>query len=159
MSGMSASPGGPADDAAEVAAVEMRLLVRKDVGLDVAEGRIGLVLDAVVEGLDDVFFEMLRAGMALHDRLALDVAVFGIGQPQHVHLTPAVTSATTGCMCCGIPGVVWRAIAVQTVAISASEMPCPHRKSRAAFAPSTSKRSLGLLYRGVSPMSWNMAPA
>ena len=29
--------------------------------------------------------------------------------------TPAVTSATTGCMCCGMPGVVCSAIAVQTV--------------------------------------------
>jgi hypothetical protein len=37
-SDVSDSPGGPVDDAAEVAAVEMRLLVRDDVGLDVAEG-------------------------------------------------------------------------------------------------------------------------
>src|SRR6202162_1339485 len=82
---VSASPGGAADDAAEIAAVEMRLLVRDDVGLDVAEGRIRLVLDAVVEGLDDVIFEMLGAGVGLYDRLALEIAVFGIGQPQHVH--------------------------------------------------------------------------
>jgi hypothetical protein len=30
---------------------------------------------------------------------------------------------------------------------------------RAAFAPSTSKRSLALLCRYVSPTSWNIAPA
>ena len=58
----SASPGGPADDAAEVAAVEVWLLVRDHVGLDVAEGGIGLVLDAVIEGLDDVFLEVRRCG-------------------------------------------------------------------------------------------------
>src|SRR5580692_4097615 len=71
--------------------------------------------------------------------------------------TPAVTSATTGCMCCGMPGVVCSAIAVHTVSISCCDIPCPRRKSRAAFAPSTSKRSLGLLCRYVSPMSWNIA--
>src|ERR1700739_4391163 len=47
VSAVSAPPSGAADDAAEVAALEMRLLVGDDVGLDVAEGRIGLVLDAV----------------------------------------------------------------------------------------------------------------
>jgi hypothetical protein len=36
---------------------------------------------------------------------------------------------------------------------------CALRKSRAAFAPSTSKRSVGLLCRFVNAMSWNMAPA
>jgi hypothetical protein len=55
--------------------------------------------------------------------------------------TPAVTSATTGCMCCGIPAGVCSAIAVQTVSISCCAIPCPHRKSRAACAPSTSKRA------------------
>src|SRR5260370_10031710 len=83
---VSASPRGSADDRTEIAAVEMRLLVGDDIGLDVAEGRIRLVLDAVVEGLDDVFFEVLSAGMRLHDRLAFDVAEFGIAQPQDVHL-------------------------------------------------------------------------
>src|SRR5271168_134974 len=76
----STSPGGPANDTAEVASMEKRLLVRDDVGLDVPERRVGLVLDAVVEGLNDVLFEMLRAGMSLHDRRALDIAVFGITQ-------------------------------------------------------------------------------
>ena len=54
-------PARAADDGAEVAAVEVRLLVGDHVGLDVAEGRVGLVLDAVVEGLDDVFLEPRRA--------------------------------------------------------------------------------------------------
>ena len=41
----------------------MWLLVRDHVGLDVAEGGIRLVLDAVVEGLDDVFLEVVGARM------------------------------------------------------------------------------------------------
>ena len=63
----------------------MRILVREHVGLHIAEGRFGLVLDAVVEGLDDVFLEMRSARMCMHHRLALRVAVFGISQAEHVH--------------------------------------------------------------------------
>ena len=37
--------------------------------------------------------------------------------------TPAVTKATMGCMCGGMPGVVCRAIAVQTVSMSSWPMP------------------------------------
>ena len=39
--------------------MEMWILVGKDVGLDVSEGGIRLVLDAVVEDLDDVFLKPL----------------------------------------------------------------------------------------------------
>ena len=38
--------------------MEVWLLVRDHVGRDVAEGRVWLVFDAVVEGLDDVFLEL-----------------------------------------------------------------------------------------------------
>jgi hypothetical protein len=44
-----------------------------------------------------------------------------------------------------MPGVVWSAIAVQTVSMSVWEIPWPRRKSRAVLAPSTSKRSAVLL--------------
>src|SRR3984893_6803526 len=50
------APRGAADHAAEVAAMEVRVLISENVGVDVAEGRLRLVLVAVVEGLDDVFF-------------------------------------------------------------------------------------------------------
>src|SRR6267142_6395157 len=53
----SASPGRSANHAAEIAAPESRVLVRDHVGLDVAECRVGLVFDAIVERLDDVFLE------------------------------------------------------------------------------------------------------
>jgi hypothetical protein len=38
--------------------MEMRILIGQDVGFDVAEGRLGLVFDAVVERLDDIFLEV-----------------------------------------------------------------------------------------------------
>src|ERR1700681_22217 len=83
--GPSASPGRSANHAAEIAAPESRVLVREHVGLDVAECRVGLVFDAVVERLDDVFLELIGARMRVYDRFVFPVTVFGIGQPQHVH--------------------------------------------------------------------------
>src|SRR6202011_1983836 len=83
------APGGSSDDAAEIAAGEVRILIREHVGLDVAEGRLRLVLDAIVEGLDDVFHEMRSTRMCMHHRLALRVAVLGIAQPEHIHFDAA----------------------------------------------------------------------
>jgi hypothetical protein len=37
----------------------MRILVGQHIGVDLAEGRVGFVLDPV-EGLDDVFLELRR---------------------------------------------------------------------------------------------------
>src|SRR6266478_2171773 len=72
------APGGVADHAAEVAAGKMRILVREHVGLHVAERRLRLVLDAVVERLDDVFLEVRAARVRMHYRLALRIAVLAI---------------------------------------------------------------------------------
>src|SRR3977135_3054638 len=77
--GPSAPPGRSANHAAEIAAPESRILVREHVGLDIAECRVGLVFDAVVERLDDVFLEVPGPRMRVRDRVALRVAVFGIG--------------------------------------------------------------------------------
>src|SRR6202007_5551 len=79
VDGCSAVPGGAADHAAEISRREMRVLVGEHVGLDVAEGGMRLVPDAVVEGLDDVFLETAAARMRLHHRLALRVGEFGVG--------------------------------------------------------------------------------
>src|SRR6202049_2871659 len=79
------SPGRGADDAAEIDAGEVRVLIREHVGVDVAEGRLRLLLVAVVEGLDDVFFETRATRMDVHHRLALRVAVFRISNPEHIH--------------------------------------------------------------------------
>src|SRR3979409_2639312 len=64
------SPGGGADHAAEIDAGEVRVLIREHVGVDVAEGRLRLVLVAVVEGLDDVFFETRATRWSMQHRLA-----------------------------------------------------------------------------------------
>ena len=42
--------------------MEVRILVGEDVGLDVAERGAGLMLDAVVEGMDDIFLERCGRG-------------------------------------------------------------------------------------------------
>src|ERR1700726_4708423 len=79
------SPGGAADHAAEIDTGEVRILVRQHVGVDVAEGRLRLVLVAVVEGLDDVFLETRSTRMCMHHRPALRVPVLGIAYPEHIH--------------------------------------------------------------------------
>src|ERR1700741_5024970 len=56
-----AGPGRGADHAAEINRREMRVLVGEPVGFDSAEGRVGLVVEAVVEGPDDLFLEMAGA--------------------------------------------------------------------------------------------------
>src|ERR1700730_11309863 len=80
--GCSAVPGGATDHAAEISQREMRVFVGEHVGLDVAEGRMRLVPDAVVEGLDDVFLETAAAGVRLHHRPAPLVGKIGIGNCQ-----------------------------------------------------------------------------
>src|ERR1700681_282541 len=72
------SPGGGADHAAEIAAPEGRILIGENIGFHIAERCLRLVLDAVIEGLDDVFLKMRSTRMCMHHRLALRVAVFGI---------------------------------------------------------------------------------
>src|SRR6266850_5790229 len=62
----SSATGGSSNNAAEIDAGEVRILVREHVGVDVAEGRLRLVLVAVVEGLDDVFFETRATRMCMH---------------------------------------------------------------------------------------------
>ena len=62
-----------------------RVLIRDHVGVDVAKRRPRLVLVAVVEGLNDVFFETRSTRMCMHHRLALRVGVLGIAYPQYIH--------------------------------------------------------------------------
>src|ERR1700744_268844 len=72
------APGRGANHAAEIAAGEVRVLIREHVGVDIAEGRLRLVLVAFVEVLNDVFFETWSTWMCMHHRLPLRVAVLGI---------------------------------------------------------------------------------
>ena len=64
-SGRSAVLVRASDHGTEIPRYESRILVGQDVGLDVAEGCLRLVLDTIVERLDDVLFEARRRGNAL----------------------------------------------------------------------------------------------
>jgi hypothetical protein len=69
--------------------------------------------------MDDAFLEMVLARVLVDDRIPLGVAVLWIGKPKgRPFSTLAVTSATTGCMCWGIPGVMCRAMNAQTIEIA-----------------------------------------
>src|ERR1700723_3250674 len=83
---LSRLPGGSTDDAAKVSAVKMRFLVREDVSFNVAEGGLGLAMDAVVEGLDDLFLEAGRARVRVDNGFALGVGKLGICDTEDVHL-------------------------------------------------------------------------
>src|SRR5260370_11989417 len=78
-------PARAADYAAEVATMEVRVVVSQHVGLDVAERSVRLVLYAVVESLDDVFLEMGRAGKGRDHGLAHGIRIFLVGDAEHVH--------------------------------------------------------------------------
>ena len=67
------TPRGSSDDAAEIAAPEGRILIRQDICFHIAEGRLRLVLDTVIEGLDDVFFEMRAARSPAWGPLSVEV--------------------------------------------------------------------------------------
>src|SRR6478736_1673219 len=81
-----ALPLGAADDTAEVDALELWILVRQYICLHIAECRLSLVLDAVVKGLDDVFFKVLGARIRGDDRLAISVEKFRVGNSKNIHL-------------------------------------------------------------------------
>jgi hypothetical protein len=63
----------------------MGILIREHVGLDVAEGRLWLGFDAVVESLNNVFFEMRSTWMCMHHRITFRVALLGIAYPEYIH--------------------------------------------------------------------------
>ena len=56
-----ARPSRGAYHAAEILGPERGILVGENIGVDSAEGRLGLVVEAVVEGLDDLFLEAAGA--------------------------------------------------------------------------------------------------
>jgi hypothetical protein len=75
-----------ADDTAEVHALEPWILVRQDICLHIAEGRLRLLLDAIVKGLDDVFFKVLGARIRGDDRFTVSVGEFRVGDSENIHL-------------------------------------------------------------------------
>ena len=77
-------PGRCADHVAEIPGSEGGILVGEHIGFDVAKGRLGSVVNAVVERLDDYFLEMGRARVRLDDGFALSVGELSKNDPQHV---------------------------------------------------------------------------
>src|SRR5260370_4587898 len=81
-----AGPGRGADHAAEILRPEGGILVGEHIGLDVAEGRVGLEVDGIVEGLDDLFLEAAGARVRVDNGFALGVGEVGKSDAEHVHL-------------------------------------------------------------------------
>src|ERR1700693_1837257 len=82
----SAGPGGGADHTAEILGQKRRILVGEHVGVDSAEGRLGLVVEAVVEGVDDLFLKAAGARVRADDGLAFGLGELGKSYTEHVHL-------------------------------------------------------------------------
>src|SRR5438270_7845307 len=83
---MLAGPGGGADHAAEILGSEGGILIGEHIGLDIAEGRLGLGVDAVVEGLDDRFLEALGARVRADHGGALGLRDLGNSDAESVHI-------------------------------------------------------------------------
>src|SRR5216683_904027 len=81
-----ALPLRTADDTAEVHALELWILVRQYICLHIAECRLRPVLDAIVKGLDNVFFKVLGTRIRGDDRFAISVGEFRIGDSENIHL-------------------------------------------------------------------------
>ena len=75
----SAGSRGGADHAAEILGPEGGILVGEHIGLDVPEGCLGFVVNAVVEGLDDLFLEAAGARVRADDSFAVGLGDLGKG--------------------------------------------------------------------------------
>src|ERR1700680_2242870 len=81
-----AGPGRGADHAAEILGSEGGGLVGEHVGVDSAEGRLGIMVEAVGEGVDDLFLKATGARVRADDGLALGLGELGKSDTEHVHL-------------------------------------------------------------------------
>ena len=83
---LSSWPGRAADDTAKIGAMEVRVFVGENVGVDVAKRRVWPVFESVVEGLNDFLLEPGRAGVGRNHGVALLVWELLVGDTEHVHL-------------------------------------------------------------------------
>src|SRR5229473_4259099 len=81
----SAAPRGVTDHTAEVATVEGGILVCEYVCFHVSEGSFRLVFDAVVEGLQDILFEMGCTWVRLNDCFPVGGCEAGVVDSEHIH--------------------------------------------------------------------------
>ena len=103
-----------ANDAAEVSALELSAPVRLYICLHVYR----MLSQAVVKGRDQSSLKRSLRGYATTIASRSASGNSECAMPRTSISTPLVKSATTGCMYCGIPSVVCRAIAVHTISIS-----------------------------------------
>src|ERR1700712_2382577 len=88
VTGLAVVPCGTQDDLAKIQAPVRRIAQFEHVGLDVAEGRLGLLDCSLREGTDDAVLEVLLTRMRSHDLNPLFVAEVVVSHAEHVHLDP-----------------------------------------------------------------------
>src|SRR4029077_9796480 len=81
-----AGPSRGADHAAEILGSERGGLVGGSGGVGSAESRLGLVVEAVVEGLDDLFLKAAGARVRADHGFALGLGELGKSDAEHIHL-------------------------------------------------------------------------
>ena len=81
---VSSRPGGVQDDLAKIGALELRIFVSQHVIVHGAKGAIRPMLHAVIEGVNNVLFEVIAAGMGGHH--AKPQLFVKVGEPENVHL-------------------------------------------------------------------------
>ena len=83
---VSSLPGGVQDDLAKIGALELQIFVCQHVIVHSAKGAIRPMLHAVIEGVNNVLFEVIAAGMGGHHAKPLLFVKVIIGEPENVHL-------------------------------------------------------------------------
>jgi hypothetical protein len=68
--------------------MEVGVLFCEHVCFHVSEGSFRLVFDAVVEGLEDILFEVGCTWERVHHRVAVGVNKAGVVDSQHIHFDP-----------------------------------------------------------------------
>src|ERR1700733_8296672 len=79
------APGRLTDHSAEVATAEAGILVCEYIRFHVSESSLRIMLDAVVEGLQNVLFEMGCARVRLSDRDAVGVSEAAVVDSEYIH--------------------------------------------------------------------------
>src|SRR6266702_582045 len=81
----SAAPRRVTNHTAEIAALKAELFVCEYVRFHVSEGSLRLVFDTVIEGLQNILFEMGCARVRLHDRVAVRLCEAAVVDSEHIH--------------------------------------------------------------------------
>src|SRR5271163_4167625 len=100
------APGRIKDDAAKVGPFELRVMQCEHVVVHGSKRGLRLVAESLEKGVDDLLLKVIPARMCLDYRFALDVGYVEVWAMLRTSIsTPAVTSAISGFLCWGMPGV------------------------------------------------------